>query len=157
MKYRFRVYRNFQGGERLREESFFDTYGDAEMYRKAICKHGMVTERVEVRGESKSRFSIELITKAQCAEVLLRYHYLKDISKGFKSGVNHGLFLEGELVGVIIYTGFPVPELVKGMFGLERTDQKGFFELSRLCIEPTIQRVEHNLASSLSVCVSLSL
>jgi len=48
---------------------------------------------------------------------------------------------------VVIYTGFPVPELVKGMFGLERTDQKGMFELSRLCLEPSEQAKEHNLAS----------
>ena len=95
----------------------------------------------------KSDFKIKLISKANCATILLKFHYLKDISKGFKSGVNYGLFNNGALVGVCIYTGFPVPELVKGMFGLCRTDQKGFYELSRLCLEPEIQKTEHNLAS----------
>ena len=95
----------------------------------------------------KSDFVISTITKAQAASVLLKYHYLKDESEGFKSGHNYGLFKGDELCGVIIFTGFPVPELVKGCFGLERTDQKGFFELSRLCLTPDIQETEHNLAS----------
>jgi hypothetical protein len=96
---------------------------------------------------SKSDYTISLISKQESASILLEYHYLKDISKGFKSGINYGLFLHNELVGVCIYTGFPVPELVKGMFGLERTDQDGFYELSRLCLSPDVQQSEHNLAS----------
>ena len=96
---------------------------------------------------SKNEFNVEIITKSQCASILLEWHYLKDISKGFKSGVNYGLFKGAELVGVCIFTGFPVPELVKGMYGLDRNDQKGFYELSRLCLEPNAQEDEHNLAS----------
>ncbi len=96
---------------------------------------------------SKESFSISLITKAQAANVLLKYHYLKDISKGFKSGVNFGLLDKGQLIGCCIFTGFPVPELVKGIYGLERNDQDGFYELSRLCLTPVIQKTEHNLAS----------
>lgn len=96
---------------------------------------------------SKIDYSIKLISKEHCGSILLKWHYLKDISKGFKSGVNYGLFLNSKLCGVCIYTGFPVPELVKGMFGLERDDQNGFFELSRLCLDPEEQAIEHNLAS----------
>tara|TARA_R110001592_G_scaffold353968_1_gene653271 strand:- start:9 stop:614 length:606 start_codon:yes stop_codon:yes gene_type:complete len=96
---------------------------------------------------SKSDYSIKTITKPECASLLLKYHYLKDISKGFKSGINYGLFKSDQLVGVCIYTGFPVPELVKGLFGLERKDQQGFYELSRLVLMPEIQKTEHNLAS----------
>lgn len=96
---------------------------------------------------SKGDFTIRPVSKAECAAVLLKWHYLKDISKGFKSGVNYGLFTKGELVGVCIYTGFPVPELSKGMYGLDRKDQAGLFELSRLCLTPDVQRSEHNLAS----------
>jgi hypothetical protein len=77
----------------------------------------------------------------------LTYHYLKDISKGFKSGFNYGLVKDGVCVGVIIFTGFPVPELSKGMLGLPRNDQDGLFELSRLCLRPEVQQSEHNLAS----------
>jgi len=57
------------------------------------------------------------------------------------------VFHKDALIGVIIYTGFPVPELVKGLFGLKRDDQRGFFELSRLCLDPAWQVKEHNLAS----------
>jgi hypothetical protein len=96
---------------------------------------------------SKDEFSISIIDKAMCASVLLKWHYLKDISKGFKSGVNYGLFRGSELVGVCIYTGLPVPELVKGMYGLQRNDQCGLYELSRLCLKPNVQESEHNLAS----------
>jgi hypothetical protein len=96
---------------------------------------------------SKSKFSVSLISKEQCKLILLKYHYLKDISKGFKSGVNYGLFRGVDLCGVCIYTGFPVPELVKGMYGLEREEQRGMYELSRLCLEPSVQETEHNLAS----------
>lgn len=95
----------------------------------------------------KTDYTISLISKADAAKLLLKYHYLKDISKGFKSGYNYGLFKHDELVGVCIFTGFPVPELVVGAFGLDRKDQDGFFELSRLVLHPDIQKDEHNLAS----------
>jgi hypothetical protein len=96
---------------------------------------------------SKQDYSIQKVSKAECAEILLKYHYLKDISKDFKSGFNYGLMKDGECVGVIIFTGFPVPELSKGMLGLPRNDQDGLFELSRLCLRPEVQSQEHNLAS----------
>jgi hypothetical protein len=95
----------------------------------------------------KQDYSLKLLTKSQAADILLKYHYLKDISKGFKSGVNVGLFKQDVCVGVCIFTGFPVPELSKGMFGLERNDQEGFYELSRLCLLPEIQTTEHNITS----------
>lgn len=95
----------------------------------------------------KTDFKIAVITKKQSESLLLTYHYLKDISRGFKSGYNFGLFKDDKIVGVCIFTGFPVPELSKGMLGLQRDEQDGLFELSRLCLEPVIQETEHNLAS----------
>lgn len=95
----------------------------------------------------KTDFQISLISKKQSEDLLLTYHYLKDISRGFKSGYNFGLFKDNKIVGVCIFTGFPVPELSKGMLGLQREEQDGLFELSRLCLEPTIQKTEHNIAS----------
>ena len=95
----------------------------------------------------KDNFIIRRVDKNTCAEILLKFHYLKDISKGFKSGFNYGVYFENVCVGVIIYTGLPVPELVTGMLGLPRNEQKGLFELSRLCLTPEIQAQEHNLAS----------
>jgi len=106
----------------------------------------------------KEQYSLQKITKAEAATLLLKYHYLKDISKDFKSGFNYGLFSgsecvggdlfsRGECVGVCIFTAFPVPELGVGMLGLARSDQSGLFELSRLCLHPDVQSQEHNLAS----------
>ena len=95
----------------------------------------------------KEDFSLKTITKNEAKDILINYHYLSNISKGFKSGFNYGLFHHNKLVGVIIFTGFPVPELAKGMFGLNRNEQSGLFELSRLCLHPDLQKTEHNLAS----------
>jgi len=95
----------------------------------------------------KGDFNIQKITKKEAATILLQYNYLKDKSKTFKSGYNYGLFKNGELLGAIVFTGLPVPELSKGMLGLERNQQEGLFELSRLCIHPKIQGQEHNITS----------
>lgn len=95
----------------------------------------------------KSEYSIKLITKNQAKDLLQSYHYLSKISRGFKSGQNYGLIKNDEIVGVCIFTGFPVSELVQGMFGLPRTEQQGFFELSRLCLAPEVQSTEHNITS----------
>jgi len=103
----------------------------------------------------KSDYYIDKISKKQAQEILLTYHYLKDISKGFKSGHNYGLFKKNEfsplniggLLGVCVFTGLPVPEIAKGAFGLERNQQQGLFELSRLCIHPNTQSEEYNITS----------
>ena len=83
----------------------------------------------------KSDFYIDTITKKQAEELLLKYHYLKDISKTFRSGYNYGLFKNndfsplnlGGLQGVCVFTGLPVPEIAQGAFGLERHEQQGLF------------------------------
>ena len=103
----------------------------------------------------KSDYTKDRVTKSDAAELLLRFHYLKDISKGFKSGYNYGLYKNndfsplniGGIQGVCIFTGLPVPEIAKGAFGLERHEQHGLFELSRLCIHPDTQQREYNITS----------
>jgi hypothetical protein len=103
----------------------------------------------------KSDYTIDRVTKGEAAELLLRFHYLKDISKTFRSGYNYGLYKKnafsplniGGVKGTCIFTGLPVPEIAKGAFGLERNEQQGIFELSRLCIEPTTQSEEYNITS----------
>jgi len=103
----------------------------------------------------KSDYTIDRVTKSEAAELLLRFHYLKDVSKTFKSGYNYGLYKNndfcplniGGIQGVCIFTGLPVPEIAKGAFGLERHEQDGLFELSRLCIHPTTQQSEYNITS----------
>jgi len=103
----------------------------------------------------KSDYYIDRIGKKEAKELLLTYHYLKDFSKGFKSGYNYGLYKKndfsplniGGTLGVCIFTGLPVPEIAKGAFGLERNEQQGLFELSRLCIHPDTQQGEYNITS----------
>ena len=103
----------------------------------------------------KSDYTIDRVSKSEAAELLLRFHYLKDVSKGFKSGYNYGLYKNndfsplniGGIQGVCICTGLPVPEIAKGAFGLERNEQQGLFELSRLCIHPDTQQGEYNITS----------
>ena len=100
----------------------------------------------------KSDFIIDPIGKKDAKGLLLQYHYLKDHSKGFKSGYNYGLFKDEPIssegtLGVCIFTGLPVPELAQSAFGLQRDQQDGLFELSRLCLHPSIQRSEKNMAT----------
>lgn len=114
----------------------------------------MQMQKTSLDASKKNFLEIKRIDKNEAARILTPYHYLSNISKGFKSGFNYGLFFDNEIIGVAIFTGLPVPELVKGMLGLERSEQEGLFELSRLCLEPNIQKKEHNLASwFLSRCI----
>ena len=104
----------------------------------------------------KSEFYIDKVSKEELKELLYTYHYLKEESKDFKSGFNYGLFRRtewecplriGRCLGACIFTGLPVPEIAVGAFGLNRNEQQGIFELSRLCIEPSTQSYEHNITS----------
>lgn len=95
----------------------------------------------------KTEYTLRLVSKQECKDLLTSFHYLSKESKGFKSGFNVGLFHKDNLVGVCIFTGLPVPELAVGCFGLKRDDQEGLWELSRLCLHPDNQLLEHNLAS----------
>ena len=103
----------------------------------------------------KSDYFIDKVSKEEVKELLYTYHYLKDESKDFKSGFNYGLYRNtftdvlriGNCLGACIFTGLPVPEIAKGAFGLNRNEQQGLFELSRLCIEPSTQSREYNITS----------
>lgn len=103
----------------------------------------------------KSDFYIDRVSKEDIKELLYTHHYLKDESKDFKSGFNYGLYRKsftdilriGNCLGACIFTGLPVPEIAVGAFGLERNQQEGIYELSRLCIHPDIQEEEYNITS----------
>jgi len=104
----------------------------------------------------KSDYLIDRVGKEEIKELLYTHHYLKDESKDFKSGFNYGLFKRsewecplriGNCIGACIFTGLPVPEIAVGAFGLERNQQEGIYELSRLCIHPDVQKEEHNITS----------
>lgn len=96
----------------------------------------------------KKDFHVMLVSKARVEPLLNKYHYLSKIQRGFKSGYNYALFKDGDVVGVCIFTGIPVKELLKGMLGGSFNDsQDGLFELSRLVLDPIVQEEEHNIAS----------
>ena len=104
----------------------------------------------------KSDFYIDKVSKDEIKDLLYTHHYLKDESKDFKSGYNYGLFKYtewecplriGGCLGTCVFTGLPVPEIAVGAFGLERHEQQGLFELSRLCIDPSTQSCEYNITS----------
>ena len=103
----------------------------------------------------KSDFYIDRVGKEDIKELLYTYHSLKDESKDFKSGFNYGLYRRsftdilriGSCLGACVFTGLPVPEIAVGAFGLERNQQEGIYELSRLCIHPDLQKEEYNITS----------
>jgi len=103
----------------------------------------------------KSDFYIDRVSKDEVKNLLYTYHYLKDESKDFKSGYNYGLFKSdssdvlhvGGSFAACIFTKIPVPEIAVSAFGLERHQQDGLYELSRLCIHPEIQKKEYNITS----------
>ena len=103
----------------------------------------------------KSDYYIQRVPKSEIKELLYNCHYLKDISKDFKSGYNYSLYKKsftdvlniGGSLGACVFTNLPVPEVAKGAFELERHEQQGLFELSRLCIRPDTQSSEYNITS----------
>jgi hypothetical protein len=104
----------------------------------------------------KEDFYIDNVKKCEVKDLLNTFHYLKDESKDFKfSSYSYGLFRSsttdilhvGGCLGICIFSGLPVPEIAVGAFGLERHQQEGLFELSRLCIHPNVQKEEYNITS----------
>jgi hypothetical protein len=104
----------------------------------------------------KEDFFIDKIKKCEVKELLNTFHYLKDESKDFKvSPYSYGLYRNsvtdvlhiGGCLGCVIFTKIPVPEIAVGAFGLQRHEQEGLYELSRLCVHPDLQREEYNITS----------
>lgn len=110
----------------------------------------------------KSDYFIDRVSKEEIKNLLYNYHYLKDESKDFKSGYNYGLFRSnvsdvlhiGDCFAACVFTKIPVPEIAVGAFGLQRHEQNGLYELSRLCVHPNLQSTEYNITSwFLSRCI----
>ena len=77
--------------------------------------------------------SIKKVTKNQAREMITKFHYLKD--KGFRYKFAYGLYENDEIIGVAVYHGPSAPETIVGAFGLQRTDQDGFWELGRMVLK----------------------
>ena len=73
------------------------------------------------------------IPKATAALCYQKWHYLKE--KGFRSSLSYGAFYEGQIWGAITFHGVSAPETVVGLFGLDRNDQNGIFEIGRLAMD----------------------
>lgn len=103
----------------------------------------------------KDDYFIDKVSKEEIKNLLYNYHYLKDESKDFKSGYNYGLFKSsvsdilhiGDCLAACVFTKIPVPEIAVGAFGLQRHEQDGLYELSRLCVHPDLQKTEYNITS----------
>lgn len=102
-------------------------------------------------------YKIKLIDKKEAEPLLLRYHYLTDQSQSFRTSKHcYGAFDGQHLIAVCIFTGFPVAELFKGIWGINdfrNFDQSGFYELSRLCIHPHYQRTKCFASWFISKCL----
>jgi len=102
-----------------------------------------------------TQYFIDRVSKEEIKNLLYNFHYLKDESKDFKSGYNYGLFSSsstdvlrvGGCLACCVFTKIPVPEIAVGAFGLQRHEQEGLYELSRLCVHPDIQKTEYNITS----------
>jgi hypothetical protein len=103
----------------------------------------------------KEDYFVEKVNKNNIKDLLYTHHYLKDESKDFKSGFNYALYKKsftdvliiGNPLGACIFSPIPVPEIAVGAFGLQRHEQEGLYELSRLCVHPDVQREEYNITS----------
>jgi GNAT superfamily N-acetyltransferase len=63
-----------------------------------------------------------------------KFHYLG--KKPFRASYSYGLFINNYLIGAMCFHCISAPETAVGAFGLERTDQKGLWEIGRLVIRP---------------------
>jgi hypothetical protein len=78
--------------------------------------------------------SVIEIGQKEANQLIFNYHYLGD--KDFRQSFRYGIEVGNELLGCVIYGHISAPETVVGAFGLERTDQDGFFEITRLVLNP---------------------
>lgn len=82
-----------------------------------------------------NKYEIKKITKKECEQMLQKHHYLNQQGNSFRCGKCYGLLLEDVLIGVAVFHGVSAWETVKGCFGLENKEQKGFWELGRLALD----------------------
>lgn len=83
-----------------------------------------------------SECNINNITRGVCEVFLAKNHYLSQQGNTFRSGHYFGLFHEGKLIAVTIFTNMSSQATAKGCFGLDGNDQSGFFEIGRFAIDP---------------------
>lgn len=90
-------------------------------------------------------YSVKEVTRDQCKEYVLDIHYAK---RWPSVSYRYGLFLDGELVGIVTYGTPPSAPLKRGISGDEYKDD--VLELNRLCLR-------HNVKNEASMLVGRSL
>jgi GNAT superfamily N-acetyltransferase len=81
-------------------------------------------------------YTIKSIKRADCTEFLAKHHYLSQQGYSYRSGFNYGLYDDKDkLIGVAVFHTVSAWETVKGCFGLENKEQKGFWELGRFALD----------------------
>ena len=87
---------------------------------------------------SPLHFRLALVKKETATLAYRRWHYLGD--KDFVEGFSFGAFFDGLLWGCMTFHGVSAPETCVGLFGLERQDQEGIWELGRLAFHDDAPR-----------------
>lgn len=85
--------------------------------------------------KAKDTFTIRPISRKWAYRFVSKYHYLGDAR--FLSRFNHGIFIEGMLVGCATYGNPQGTVALKGWFGLDNTNTT-IQELTRLCVVPVL-------------------
>lgn len=99
-----------------------DTETDIELFKQREVKANEV-------------FCILEIDKSLAYEFVRRFHYLKDAN--FFAKYSFGLWCDGELVGVAVFSNPQGTTTLQGWFGLSNQDQS-VLELTRLCMLPEL-------------------
>lgn len=92
-------------------------------------------------------FTLKQISNQEAkSQLYLPFHYLTDQCQKHRAAQYvYGAYDNSRLIAACSFSGFPVAELFKGIWGIDdfkNYNQSGFHELSRLCIHPKYQRTK---------------
>lgn len=116
-----------------RMENRMDLCGDSLMAEQLVSRPvgGGSIPTSPLRQQSRE---VREISLQEVRNLVEKFHYLGN--KKFRASFCFGLFVSETLVGAIVFHGISAPETAVGAFGLERTAQKGLWEIGRLVLRP---------------------
>ena len=86
----------------------------------------------------KTDCEIKTINKGTAEYFLMQHHYLSQQGNSVRSGVRYyGLYCQNTLIGVMLFNTMSSQNTAKGCFGLESTNQQGFYEIGRFAVAIT--------------------
>lgn len=114
---------------------------------KIIEKKTKMSEKCEIDFVNDYKI-IAPISAKDCGKLLMKYHYLTKKTGSYRGIYNFGIIdKQLKLVGCVMFAGLSAKEAVSGYFGRDNTDQDGLWELTRLCLDPALQRPNENITS----------